>query len=470
MQFFTVLLLILVLESCGWILQHSSTHTGTASTTSTPFPYPKRPLSGSRLDSDETNLRVLYPPSEAYTNGTIQVDYIHNLYYEMHGMRDNSSEPPLNALFLHGGPGAGCFPTHARFFDPERYRIVLLDQRGSGKSHIRGDARNNTLAHLVHDCETLRLELGISRWDVVLGGSWGTTLAIAYAQSYPDSVGGIILRGVCLLRTCEVDWLFSSQGIAKKYPEAWKEFEKAVNVTEEMSLKDPRSALHAHYSRLLGNDADARSSAARSWMKWEFLVSMSHKLPDSTNISDTNETMAVLKSYNESSSPVFAYSRDSGWVRQDAWGQITEKAALNDVWSLRQGIMDEQHVSEAATTPRYVESYLTASEHNESSSQLPAQSMLTCFYSTNDRFVKNNQDLLSSNRMNTIRKIPCVAVQGGSDRICPPDTALDLWKAWPEIEMRIPIKSGHSMYDQFITHELVRATDGFAQSLKATDQ
>jgi proline iminopeptidase len=210
MQFFTILLLIPVLESCGWILQHSSTHTVT------PFLFPKgsgRPinfqLSASRLDSGEKKLRLLYPPSEAYTNGRIQVDSIHNLYYEVHGMRDNSSEPSLNALFLHGGPGAGCFPNHARFFDPERYRIVLLDQRGSGKSHIRGDARNNTLAHLVDDCETLRLELGISRWDVVLGGSWGATLAIGYAQSYPDAVGGIILRGVCLLRTREVDYLFS---------------------------------------------------------------------------------------------------------------------------------------------------------------------------------------------------------------------------------------------------------------------
>ena len=468
MRFFTILLLILVLESSGWIPQHSSSHTVT------PFAFPTkcgRPinfqLSASRLDSDEKELRILYPPSEAYTNGSIQVDSIHNLHYEVHGMRDNSSEPLLNALFLHGGPGAGCFPNHARFFDPERYRIVLLDQRGSGKSRMRGDARNNTLAHLVDDCETLRLELGIGRWDVVLGGSWGATLAISYAQSYPDSVGGIILRGVCLLRTCEVDWLFSTQGAAKKYPEAWKEFEKAVNVTEEMSLKDPRSALHAHYDRLLGNDADARSSAARSWSKWEFLVFMSHKIPDSTNVSDANETMAALKAYNETSSPVFAYSRDSGWVRQDAWGQITEQAALDDVWSLRQGIVEAQHVSEEATTPRYVESYSTAGVGNESSSQLPAQTMLTCFYSTNDRFVKNNEDLLSSNRMNNIRKIPCVAVQGGSDRICPPDTALDLWKAWPEIEMRIPVKSGHSMYDPFIVHELVQATDGFAESLKA---
>ena len=156
---------------------------------------------------EQVGLRGLYPPSTAYINGTIAVDEIHTLYYELHGRggekeRDpnNSKETPIrNALFLHGGPGAGCFPNHARFFDPKKYRVVLFDQRGAGRSTPRGEIRQNTLLDIIYDCERLRFHLGIPRWDVVLGGSWDATVAVAYAQEFPNSLCSVVLRGVCLM-------------------------------------------------------------------------------------------------------------------------------------------------------------------------------------------------------------------------------------------------------------------------------
>jgi hypothetical protein len=171
-------------------------------------------------DAGPPRLRGLYPPSIARQNGTLVVEVPttttssppggrpktaisqrHEIYYEVHGAMD----APLTALFLHGGPGAGCFPNHARFFDPTLYRIVLMDQRGSGRSIPRGETRGNTLSNLCADCESLRRHLKIDRWSTVLGGSWGTTVALAYAQEYPHRVRSMILRGVCLFRAPEID-------------------------------------------------------------------------------------------------------------------------------------------------------------------------------------------------------------------------------------------------------------------------
>jgi proline iminopeptidase len=421
-----------------------------------------------------TDLRELYPPSVAFQNGTIQVDEIHCLSYEIYGKQDETSGKPPVALFLHGGPGAGCFPTHARFFDPDRYQIVLLDQRGSGKSQPRGEVRNNTLGHLVEDCETLRQTLGIKRWDVVLGGSWGTTLAIAYAQSFPESVRALILRGVCLLRTSEVDWLFSSNGgAAKQNTQAWTAFEQAVGIDSESSIQNPRSALHAYYDRLMGSDNEVRWNAVRSWMKWEFFMSVSHKLPASINISDSNATMKAMNAWNHTVSPVAVRTSDNGWSYQDAWGakipdeeqqRLGIQSQFSSIEAFRQGLLP------APTSPEVQDFPLgfSVSESAETcnSSNVPAQNMLTCFYSTNDKFCMNNLNLLSPERIQRIQNIPCIAVQGGQDRICPPDTALDLCEAWPEMELRMPIVSGHSMYDPFITHELIRATDRLADTFE----
>lgn len=438
------------------------------------------------IDKNEEELRGLYPPSTSFRNGTLQVDEIHCLEYSIHGKKmekdtlvpegssNQHKRPPLMALFLHGGPGAGSFPNHARFFDPDRYQIVLLDQRGSGKSTPRGETRNNTLLHLVEDCETLRKTLEIPRWDVVLGGSWGTTLAIAYALSFPTSIRSLILRGVCLLRQQEVDWLFSSTGgAAKQNPQAWKAFEQVALDSEGTSLKggdinngsiNPRRALHACYQKFMGNNLEDRRRAARAWMTWEYFVSVSHKLPASINISDTNATMKAINNWNKANmvSPVAVRtSRDEGWCYQDAWGNGLTDYTKN-IGEFRQGLgIEEGELWNDFPIPYIEDGNETTSNSTNSTAMIPAQSMLTCFYATN---CGSQIDLLSliSQEQQQLDNIPCVAIQGGSDRICPPDTALDVCDVWPTMELRMPLLSGHSMYDPFITHELVRATDRMA--------
>ena len=146
----------------------------------------------------------------------LQVDAVHTLYWEQSG---NPRGVPV--VFLHGGPGAGASPTHRRFFDPSHYRIIILDQRGAGRSTPLGEVRDNTTEHLVADLEQLRTQLGITRWHV-FGGSWGSTLALAYAQTCPDKCIGLILRGIFLMRRSEIEWFL--YGMRTIFPEAWANF------------------------------------------------------------------------------------------------------------------------------------------------------------------------------------------------------------------------------------------------------
>lgn len=406
-------------------------------------------------------LRTLYPALEANANGTIAVDDMHTIFYQEYGQNATNA---LTALFLHGGPGAGCNANHARFFDPAKYRIVLLDQRGCGLSTPRGQTERNTLQYLVDDCEALRIELGIEKWDVILGGSWGTTLAIAYAQTYPSNVGSIVLRGVCLLRLSEVDWLFSSNGGAASLdPEGWNNFSAAVGINHEENDDDnDRAALHGHYDRLLGDDPIARINAARSWMMWEMRIS---------SLAKRNETD---DDKNATQPPVLVWTPGQGWSCQDSQGNKLHNTTWYASHALRRGLSLENDHGEEVTTVREVSPVSAPpppvqSSGNQTISKedaakfIPAQAMLTCFYSVNGRYVTDNVNLLAQERMVRIRNIPCIAVQGGNDTICPPDTALDLHEAWPEMELRIPSGAGHSMYDPVITNELVRATDRLAK-------
>lgn len=434
-------------------------------------------------------LRELYPPSAVVIgNGTLQVDDLHRLSYQVYGRKDqpnddthdntttakNQQPKKLVALFLHGGPGAGCFPNHARFFDPDRYsQIVLLDQRGSGSSLPRGEVRNHTLRDLVEDCERLRQHLEVQQWDVVLGGSWGTTLAVALAQTYPDSVRAMVLRGVCLLRTREIDWLFSSEGgAAQQYPQAWAAFEEAVGVQRTSpSAYHPRSALHAHYQKFMGANETERRNAARSWMTWEYFISVSYKIPSSTNSSDVNATRNAIQAWNYSSSPVAVHTKDHGWSYRDAASnkiQITKDEKQEEqpfrIQDFRQGLaaVPSERMDVWQQEPLPFPKLPEVSFNSSNNSNIPAQCMLTCFYSANDNYCRNNVNLLDPERMQRIQKIPCIAIQGGSDRICPPDTALDLLEAYPGMELRMPIRAGHSMYDPFLMNEIIRATDRLA--------
>lgn len=197
----------------------------------------------------------LFSPLDPFQTGRLQVDDVHNLYWEQSGNPDG-----VPVLFLHGGPGAGASPTHRRFFDPTFYRIIILDQRGAGRSTPLGDLRNNDIPHLVGDLEALRAHLGIDRW-MVFGGSWGSTLSIAYAEAHPDRVIGLVLRGIFLMRRSEIDWFL--YGMKQIFPEAWNHFNAFIPVAERNDL------LEAYWKRLTHPDPAIHLPAARVWSMYE---------------------------------------------------------------------------------------------------------------------------------------------------------------------------------------------------------
>jgi proline iminopeptidase len=197
----------------------------------------------------------LYPAIEPYRNGRMPVDDIHTIYWEECG---NPNGVPV--VFLHGGPGAGCSPEHRRFFDPQHYRIVLFDQRGAGRSTPHGEVTNNTTAHLVSDIEVLRAKLGITSWHV-FGGSWGSTLALAYAQTHPQPCLSLTLRGIFLLQAVEVEWFV--RGIRHFSPHAWEAF---VGFLPEALRED---ICEGYWTQLNHPSAEVRLAAANSWASYE---------------------------------------------------------------------------------------------------------------------------------------------------------------------------------------------------------
>ena len=201
-------------------------------------------------------MRTLYPPIEPYDQGMLAVSPVHQMYYEQSGNPDG-----LPVVFLHGGPGGGTTPDYRRFFDPEAYRIVLFDQRGSGKSTPHASLEENTTWHLVEDIEKLRAHLGIEDW-VVFGGSWVSTLALAYAQKHAAQVRALVLRGIFLCRPKEVRW-FYQEGASEIFPDVWESF---VSIIPEGERGDMLSAYHR---RLTSNDRAVRLEAARAWSIWE---------------------------------------------------------------------------------------------------------------------------------------------------------------------------------------------------------
>lgn len=198
----------------------------------------------------------LYPPIEPYHSGFIDVGDGHQMYYELSG---NPKGQPV--LFVHGGPGGGCSPEHRRFFDPHAYQIILFDQRGAGRSRPHAELTNNTTAHLIADIEQLRNHLQIDRW-LLFGGSWGATLSLLYAQSYPQHVRALILRGIFLCREQDIEW-FYQQGASKLYPDYWQDFIAPIPEGERKAL------VAAYYARLTGPDEVARMRAAEAWSIWE---------------------------------------------------------------------------------------------------------------------------------------------------------------------------------------------------------
>jgi len=202
-------------------------------------------------------LIVLYPDIRPYAHHRLEVDSKHTLYLEESGNRDG-----IPVLCIHGGPGAGCESLHRRFFNPDDYRIILYDQRGAGKSTPHAELEDNTTSHLIEDIETIRDFLGIDRW-VLFGGSWGSTLALLYAQQHPDNVLGMILRGIFLCRQQDLNWFYEGEGASKVFPDAWEEFESVIPENERSNM------INAYYKRLTGVDELARMHAAKAWSSWE---------------------------------------------------------------------------------------------------------------------------------------------------------------------------------------------------------
>ena len=197
----------------------------------------------------------LFPPIDPYDSGHLELDSPHVMAWEQVG---NPAGVP--AVVLHGGPGSGCSPEHRRFFDPAAYRVVLYDQRGAGRSTPLGELTNNTTGHLIADLEALRAHLGIERW-LVFGGSWGSTLALAYAQAHPGSVLALVLRGIFLCRQAEIDWFL--YGMRTFFPEVWERFAGFLPEAERGDL------LSAYHKRLADPDPAVHLPAARAWSTYE---------------------------------------------------------------------------------------------------------------------------------------------------------------------------------------------------------
>lgn len=312
-------------------------------------------------------MRFFYPSVDPHANGMLDVGDGHRVYWEVSGNPDGKP-----AVVVHGGPGSGTTPLQRRLFDPDAYRIVLFDQRGCGRSSPHVATREpdgaNTTWHLVDDMERLREHLGIDRWQL-FGGSWGATLATAYAQRHPDRVSEIILRGVFLLRRSELAWLYGG-GAGALFPEAWAAFASLV----------PDGDVLTGYHRLV-NDPDPRvaARAAAAWSNWEAaIVSLS-------------PTPGLVATYAE---PRFAV----------AFARIALHYFVNGGW-----LDDGQLIRDAGK----------------------------------------------------LAGIPGRIVQGRYDVVCPPVTAWELHRAWPDSVLTVLPKAGHAFTDLGVLDALLDATDEF---------
>ena len=305
----------------------------------------------------------LYPALAAYRSGRLPLDARHAMHWEECG-----NPRGVAAVFLHGGPGGGSAPDHRRYFDPAFYRIVLYDQRGAGQSTPLGELADNTTQHLVADLEALRAHLGIERW-LVFGGSWGSTLALAYAQAHPERVLGLVLRGIFLGGPREIDWFM--HGMRCFFPEAWTAFAEFLPAGERGEL------LASYHGRLIHPDPAVHMPAAHAWSRYE--SSCSTLLPDPELIAHFDEDPVAL-----------------------------------------------------------------------------AIARIEAHYFVHRCFLAEGALLSGVGR---IRHIPGIIVQGRYDVVCPPLTAEELHRAWPEAEYVVVPDAGHSAREPGVARELVAATD-----------
>jgi len=301
----------------------------------------------------------LFPEIEPYRTGRLPLDERHTMYWEESGKPDG-----VPVLFLHGGPGAGASIGHRRYFDPAFYRIVIFDQRGAGRSTPYGELTDNTTAHLIDDIERLRRSLDIERW-IVFGGSWGSTLALAYGEAHPQRCLAFVLRGIFLCREPEVQWFL--YGLRHVFPEIWRRFVEIIPLEERSDL------LSAYTRRLNDPDPGVHLPAARAWSTYEGACST--LLPSADTISYFSSDRVAL-----------------GLARIEA------------------------------------------------------------HYFRHRIFLPDNYLLDNVHRL---RAIPAVIVQGRYDMVCPPVTADDLHRAWPEAEYIVVSDAGHSAWEPGIRTQLM---------------
>ena len=410
---------------------------------------------------NKKQLRGLYPPVPMLSNGRLLVhdsqDGIdHVLYYEIYGRGSNP------ALFIHGGLRSGCFPRHAQFFDPNHYMIVLLDQRGCGKSEPKGSMRDNDTSALVSDIEALRKNLNVEQWKVILGGAWGSALALAYAQVNPYRVASIILRSVSLLRHQEMDWFFSpTGGAADLIPTEWKRFSNPVMPASSYLCKygedGSRGVLHEYCNWLACGSPEHKSYAFQSWLHWEYALSK-HRSTDDNNRDDVLVWDGLA------------------WKIQDYMGMTSAPAVFVDVREQANRLrkfpknnddsmnVDPSHLPFYYYTPEDPKTVVPTNNMLTLESQgmfgdeyTPPNIMFSFLHSARNGFFGGR--LLDHDRMRYILNIPCIAIHGGQDHISPVDNALDLLEVLPTMELRIPMNATHSMYDPEILNEIVQATD-----------
>ncbi len=228
--------------------------------------------------------RVLFPNIAAYKTEWLDVSGGHQLYIEQSG-----NPHGIAVIYLHGGPGGGCSKNHRRYFDPEKYHIILVDQRGCGRSIPSPSIDNNTSADLIEDIEIIRQHLDIQHW-LVAGGSWGTTLAMLYGIKYPDTVLGFILRGIFLGTDNEYRWLYNNTGAACFFPEYYQEFSQHISSVNDNHL------LHSYHNVLTGNNEVAAIAASKTWCLWELRLStIEHHHIEMHHVDDTHQALCMAK-------------------------------------------------------------------------------------------------------------------------------------------------------------------------------
>lgn len=307
-------------------------------------------------------MSALFPPIEPFKIERLKVSDLHEIYFEQVG---NPKGQPV--LFLHGGPGGGLHPNYRRYFDPKYYRVILIDQRGSGQSTPHAELRENTTWDLVSDIEKIRKHLGIQKW-IVFGGSWGSTLSLSYASKHAENIEALVLRGIFMCRQKEIKW-FYQDGAGWMFPELW---DKYVDLIEPNKRHDMVSA---YYELLTHKDSSVRLEAAKRWSQWE--AGTSHLYYDQEAVDSYGDPHKAL-----------AFAR------------------------------------------------------------------IECHYFMNNAFFESEDYLLS--QVEKFKHIPGWIVQGRYDVVCPPVSAWELHKKWPESKLIMCSDSGHSVSEPGIQKELIR--------------